>query len=244
MIGLIPLNGEPNLSTVDARPLPPLPTPAIGEPLPDSDPPTAEELLPAHLTRTSREMLGQRGLPRLLQERPTVYVLGPGGVGKTSVGRRLCGEDDRVEVNGAQLRRALIGTARRGSFPPEWYEAPSLLVDDVDFLYNRYGAVGLVGRLLRTRAEAGRRTVLCQGPSDSSITLLYSPVPLKLRASLLLRFPVGKGRRTHVKNRCLERGIDPTLAAEATRIDPWTYSGVEAVLDRVAAERAHKKRRP
>lgn len=206
----------------------------------ESNPPTTEVPSPAHLTRTSKELLGHRALPRILRERPVVFVMGPPGSGKTTVARRLCG-DERVEVGGDQLRRALISAARRSTFPAELIEAPALLIDGLDYLYNRFGAIELAGRLLVTRAEAGRRTVVCQGPSDTSITTLYQPVPLNLRASVLLRFPVGKGRRNNVKVRCLERGLDPTLAAEATRLDPWTYAGVEAVIDRILAEQAEKR---
>jgi hypothetical protein len=199
-----------------------------------NEPTTSEVPARAHLTRTSRELLGQRPLPRALRERPVLYVLGPPGVGKTTVARRLCGEE-RHEMSGDQLRRALIGAARRGGFSPEVVEAPSLLLDGLDFLYNRFGAVDLVGRLLCQRAEAGRRTAVCEGPADSSVTLLYTPIPLFQRASVLLRFPVGKGRRSHVKLRCLERGIDPTHAAFAVSLEPWTYAAVEVELDRLAA---------
>lgn len=244
MIPSPPLNRGPNWPTVAGPSAPP---PAVvvrtGGPLaePEAEP-TSEVPTPAHLTRTSREMLGQRPLPRVLRERAVVYVLGPDGVGKTTVGRRLCG-DERLEISGDQLRRATVGTARRGFFSAELTEAPVLLVDGLDYWYNRYGAVELVGRLLRARAAAGRRTVLTQGPADNSITELYGPVPLELRASLLLRFPVGKGRRTHVTERCRARGLDPSLAAEAVHLEPWTYAGVEAVLDRIQDALEQRRRR-
>lgn len=196
----------------------------------EPDPETSEVPAPAHITRTSRELLGQRALPRVLRERLVIYVLGPAGVGKTTVGRCLCGEP-REEVTGEQLRKVLIGVARRsGRFPAELLEAPALLLDGVDFLYNRFGAVDLLGKLLRDRADAGRRTVVCQGPSDGSVTLLYAPVPLQQRASVLLRFPVGKGRRRYVKERCEALGLLPSQVRGLRDLDPWSYAGVEAVL--------------
>lgn len=210
----------------------------------EADPETSEVPAPAHLTRTSRELLGQRPLPRVLRERPVIYLLGPDGVGKTTVGRRLCGEP-REEVSGEQLRKVLIGVARRGGrFPAELVDAPSLLLDGLDFLYNRFGAVDLLGKLLRDRADAGRRTVLCQGPADGSLTLLYAPVPLQQRASVLLRFPVGKGRRRHVKERCGALGIAPSRAGELADLDPWTYAGVEAALARILAARLDPHTQP
>ena len=70
---------------------------------------------PAHLTRTAFEFLGKRPLPRVIALRPVVYVLGPSGSGKTSVARRLA--EGAVELDGAQLRQALVHAVRNGVFP-------------------------------------------------------------------------------------------------------------------------------
>jgi hypothetical protein len=177
-------------------------------------------------------MLGRRPLPRVLRERPILFVLGPAGVGKTSVARRLLGENGGVE---ASFRTALVAAARHRAWAPELRDAASLLFDDVDFLHNRYGAQDLIGGLLRERALAGRRTVLVQGGPDTSVTLLYPMVPLALRATLLLRFPVGRGRRRHVATRCLERGLPYAQARDAVSLEPWTYAGVERFLDCLAS---------
>lgn len=184
---------------------------------------------PAHLTRTSAELLGRRALPRLLVDRPVTYVLGPPGVGKTTVARRLCG-DDRLEIGADGMRRALISAARRGTFPIELRRSPGLLIDDLDFLYNRDGAVRLIGAVLCERAVAGLRTVLCQGRADGSITVLFAPVPLHLRASVLLRFPVGKGRKRYIRERAAALGVDPASLRDLAGLDPWSYGLVEERL--------------
>jgi hypothetical protein len=189
---------------------------------------TGEVLLPALITRTSAEVLGRRPLPRVVRERPAIFVLGPNGVGKTTVARRLT---DVPGVRVIEFRSAVVTAARERAWSRDLREAPALLLDDVDFLHNRLGAQELLGKLLRERAIAGRRTVLCQGQPDTSVTLLYTAVPLSLRATVLLRFPVGRGRRRHVLARCEARGIDYAEARSAVQLEPWTYEGVERALD-------------
>ena len=184
---------------------------------------------PAHLTRTSREFLGKRALPRVIAERPVVYVLGPAGVGKTSVARRLA--EGALELDGPRLRRLLVDAVRHRAFPAEVRDAPALVLDDVDCLYGRYGAVDLLGGFLRDRAQAGRKSVVVQGPADGSLTLLFAPVPCTWRASVLLRFPVGRGRRRHVLRACEARGIDFGRAREAVGFEPWTYARVSRFLE-------------
>lgn len=187
---------------------------------------------PALLTRTSGELLGRRPLPRLLTERPLIFILGPSGVGKTSVARRIVGED-ALAYSQEDLLRALNDAARTRRWSTTLEQAPALLFDDIDFLHGRYGALELLGQLLRLRAKAGRRTAFCQG-ADTSMTLLYDQLPPHLRVSVLLRFPVGSGRRRHVVRRCLQRGIPFELVREAVILEPWSYAAVERYLDRVA----------
>lgn len=185
--------------------------------------------LPAHLTRTSWEFLGRRPLPRVIADRPVVYVLGGQGVGKTAVARRLA--EGGLECDGPRLRALLVDAVRHRGFPAEVRDAPALILDDVDCLYGRYGAVDLLGQLLRLRADAGRKTVIVQGPADGSVTLLFGPVPLHWRASVLLRFPVGRGRRRHVLRVCAERSLTFTRAREAVNLEPWSYHRVARFLD-------------
>jgi hypothetical protein len=189
---------------------------------------SAEAPCPALVTRTSAEILNRKGIPRVVDGRPILFVLGPAGVGKTSVARRILG-DGRREVSVVALRAALVEAVRRRAWPEALLAQPALLLDDVDFLHGRYGALDLCGELLRARADAGLRTVLCQGKADQSVTLLYEQVALTSRATILLRFPVGRGRSRYVAARCQARGIP--YVREAAVLEPWSYAGVEQVLD-------------
>ena len=66
-------------------------------------------LAPALITRTSGELIGRRPLPRVLLERPVLFVLGPRGVGKTSVARRILAErEGAVELS---FRAAVVTAA-------------------------------------------------------------------------------------------------------------------------------------
>lgn len=188
---------------------------------------------PALITRTSGELLGKRPWPRVLTERPVLFVLGPREVGKTAVAARRLGPGHHA-LSRDGLRLALIAAARYRGWDSTLRNTPTLLLDDVDCLGGRFGAVDLLGTLLRERALAGRATVLCEG-ADTSVTLLYASLPLPLRATILLRFPVGRGRRRYVADRCAERGLDVTAARDAVLMEPWTYRLVDARLDQVAA---------
>lgn len=192
---------------------------------------TASSRWPALVARTSGELLGRRPLPRVIAERPVVFVLGPAAVGKTSVAMRLLG-DACVSVHGDGLRRALNHAARYRMFPAPMIEAPGLLLDRLDYLSGRLGPIDLLGRLLAERTAAGRRTVVCQG-GDTSCMLLAAALEPEMRATLVLRFPVGRGRRRFVVARCRARGIDFLRARDAVTMEPWSYDAVEAWLDGV-----------
>lgn len=190
-------------------------------------------LVPAMLTKTSGELLRGLPLPTVIRDRPLIFLLGPREVGKSVVAARILGPDQREVCAAECLRKALNYAARYRRWAPALVEAPGLLLDSVECLHGRYGPLDLLGSLLRTRAEAGRRTVLCQGPTDTSVTQLYANLPYELRATVLLRFPEGRGRRRFVAERCRQRGIANERASAAIRLEPWSYAAVERFLDQL-----------
>lgn len=189
---------------------------------------------PAHLTRTSGEFLGRRPLPRVIAERAVVFLLGPQGAGKTTVALRLL-DGAPLVIDGPALRGHLVSRARYGRFPATVENAPLLLLDGVDCLYGREGAVVLLGALLRERSTRGLKTVVVQGPADDSVVLLYPAVLPQLRASALLRFPVGRGRRRYVQQECRRVGVPFSAARLCVGAEPWTYADVRAQIETLAA---------
>ncbi len=196
--------------------------PGVAEPCPE----------PALITRTSRELLGDRALPTVLRDRPVIFVMGAHGSGKSTVAQRLLPPAAHA-VDGDGLRRAANLAGRNRRWSETFTDSPGLLLDGVDSLHRRYGVIRLLGELLRGRAEAGRRTVIIAGPVDTSISLLYPELPCELGASLLLRFPVGKGRKRLVAERCAARGIELEKGAPAAQLEPWSYDAVERFLDQL-----------
>ncbi len=186
----------------------------------------------ALLTRTSGELLGERPLPTVLQRRAVSFILGPAGVGKRTVAARLL-PAGTVHLDAEALRRELTIAGRNRSWSAELLAAPGLLIHGLDCLHRRYGAIRLLGELLRARVARSGRTAFTQGPADTSVTLLYPELAHELRATVLLRFPVGGGRRRFVRERCAARGVDPMRASAAVSMEDWSYSAVERLLDRL-----------
>jgi len=188
---------------------------------------------PAHFTRTAGEFLGRRPVPRVIAGRSLVFLLGPDGSGKSSVALRLLGPDPLV-IDGPALRAHLVSRARNGRFAVALENAPRLLLDGVDCLYGREGAVRFLASLLKDRCAAGRRTGVVQGPADDSVVLLYPSVAPEHRASVLLRFPVGRGRRLFVRRECARAGVAFPLARDLEEMTPWSYASVRAAVDALA----------
>jgi len=187
-------------------------------------------LEPVLLSGTSSEYLGRKPLPRSVRQRRLIIVTGPAGVGKTTVANRIAGLG-AVHVEGKALHHATVEWIRRTCWAGPILECPHLVLDAPVFLPRRPGAASALKELIRRRVEAGRVTVLCEGSvSDGSIGLLMDAVPPEVRATITLRFPVGRGRLRFARHTCDDLGLEGHQAHQVTSLDPWTYARVVEAL--------------
>jgi hypothetical protein len=191
---------------------------------------TGSFLAPALLTGTSGEYMGRKPLPRLLRERHVVFVLGPQGVGKSTVARRLAG-NVRVDLDTQHLEHALLDRVRSGKWSDGITGAPSLLVDGPVWLRTRIGALTLLLELARNRADQGRRTVFCQAQSDGSVEELITLTEPGSAVVVGLRFPSGtRSRLRCARQLCRELSLPIDAADGSELLEPWRYDRVVAFL--------------
>ena len=89
--------------------------------------------------------------------------------------------------------------------------------------------------LLRLRAGSDRRTWVVEATSGTSMEPVMSAVHPGYRATLVLRFSIGRGRLRFAKRVSEEMGLNKTLAAKTTHIEPWSYDAVRQSLVRLMA---------
>lgn len=180
---------------------------------------------PALVSGTSGEFLGRKPLPRSVRARPVIFILGPKGVGKTSVAQHLLG-DHALHLEDQALMDSLAHRVRYRRWPNEIWEIGGLILDGPCFLGRRPAVLKSLQDLLHERVESQRRTVICQGADGSPLSHLIEAVSVDQRATVVLRFPVGRGRRRFANKVCDELGFDRKVAKEAAQLEPWTYAAV------------------
>lgn len=190
----------------------------------------------AVLTGTSGEYLGKRALPRLLQDRCLVVMVGPHGVGKSSVARQVLGERPLV-LRGQALQDAVARAVQRKCWADDLLDSPGLVIDGPTYLHRRPGATRLWMALIQARCEAGHRTVVCGVEGDESAVILLDAIQPEGRVTLNLRYPVGRGRRRFAGRVCDELGLE-RQHAKLEISEPWTYLKVMRALKKLTRDRA------
>lgn len=198
------------------------------------DPPTDLQgpPMPALVSGTSQEFIGGKPLPRVIRDRGMVFILGPSGVGKTTVAQTLAG-DEALQLTEADVLESLSAQARARTWSSPLTDASSVLLECPCFLDRRPAAQDALRTLLRLRAGGGRRTIVVEADSGTAMERLMEAVHPGYRATIVLRFPIGRGRLRFAKRLCRELNIDDENAQATTTLRPWTYTAVKAALTSV-----------
>lgn len=193
---------------------------------------------PALFTGTSSEFLGRRALPRVVRDRPVVFVMGPDGSGKTRVAEKLArvGVSKRARprrLDSRELQRAVIERIKRGSWPARLRRAKSLVLDGPVWLRNRPAVVDVLYELLNERIRNGGRTILVQSDADGSVELLMGKMETGSLVVVGLRFPQGpRGKLRFARRMCGELDLPRDAARGSQHIQPWRYARVITYLEK------------
>lgn len=178
---------------------------------------------------TSSEFLGRKPLPRAVRERPLVVLAGPAGSGKAEVARRFAGEAEITHLGAAAAERAVLEAVRQKGWAEALHLAPALVVEAPAGI-ERPGLARALAALVRARVEAGRRTILLATEAACWLAPPFDGIDPARRATVLLRFPVGRGRRRFELRVLEELGLPAAALRAYAPPEPWTYAAVRAAL--------------
>lgn len=192
---------------------------------------------PSLITGTSSEYLGRRPMRQLVRERPLVVIVGPAGVGKTSVARRIGSEasDEPLYLDSKALGAEVADSIRQSKWRAEVLRTASLILDGPTWLRARPGMVDLLIDLLTARVRTKRRTIVCDVNNDGSVQAILAGLRPGSAVILGLRFPSSRSGRLRFARRCCdELGLPRSQARGTDQIEPWGY---EAVIGELVARR-------
>ena len=90
--------------------------------------------------------------------------------------------------------------------------------------------------LIKLRNRKGLQTVLLDAEDCGPVREIVQSTELKDRATIMLRFPFGRGRYRFLAHVCRQRGLPIKLARELSTMEPWTYKAVFDHMEQVEAE--------
>jgi ABC-type cobalamin/Fe3+-siderophores transport system ATPase subunit len=186
---------------------------------------------PAFITGTSSEFMGRKPLPRVLRQRRITFVLGPEGVGKSTVARALSSGTPPLEIDAKQLETQFNARIRSGSWSARILSAPFVVLDGPVWLSSFSARKDFLAELVRNRAAASLKTFVCQARNDASVATLLEAVEPGSAVTLGLRFPVGRRARLRCALAlCETLGLPPECAFGSEDLEPWRYDRVQAFL--------------
>jgi hypothetical protein len=191
------------------------------------------------LSGTCSEFIGAKPLPVLLKERPIVFILGPSGVGKSMVARRILGEETTF-LRQQEFLDSLALRILLHKWPDTLIEPDKLIVEGPCFLQSRPTVLLAFTQLITARVERGLQTIILDAEDHGPLQELLSIVPIEQRMTLLLRFPSGRGRYRFLAHACRARQLPLSQARRLAKVEPWTYAIVLDELDRLVQDKAEE----
>ena len=181
------------------------------------------------------EFTGSKILPKALQERPTIFIFGEDGVGKTIVARHIMGEGHRLMKRQEVLDSFLLKIRRR-RWMDEISMHPKLILESPSFLRQRPLILEMLQSLIKLRNRKGLQTILLDSEDCGPVREIIQSTDLQDRATIMLRFPFGRGRYRFLAHVCRERGLPVKLARTLSSFEPWTYKAVFEQIEQATAE--------
>ena len=185
------------------------------------------------ISGTCSEFLGAKPLPALLRERPIVFLLGPSGVGKSMVARRILGEGTTF-LKQQEFLDSLALRILLHKWPDTLIETEQLIVEGPCFLHARPAVLLAFSQLIEERVRRGFKTVILDAEDHGPLQKLLTIVSKEERFTVLLRFPSGRGRFRFLAHACRTRGLSLSHARRLAQKEPWTYASVLDELDDLA----------
>ena len=186
--------------------------------------------LPSLVSGVYTEFIGAKPIPTTVRERPIIFIFGPAGVGKTIVAKHLFGEKF-VLYKQQQLMDAFLQKVRRRRWPIELSSLDYLIIEGPCFLEQRPQILLMLQSLIRLRLKKGLRTILLDAEDLGPVRDILRSIPNEDRATIVLRFPEGRGRYRFLAHICRQRGIPLKHARRLMIMEPWSYSSVFGELE-------------
>ena len=158
-----------------------------------------------------------------------VFLMGPRGVGKSTVAKSLAGDEVRY-LSDDKVLELLNTHARERVWDQALVEASSVVIECPCFLERRPSAFRALQDFIRARSGGGRHTFVCEAESGTPMEDLMAAVHPGYRATVVLRFPIGRGRKRFALRVCHELGVSMEYARDTEHIDPWTYAAVREAI--------------
>lgn len=108
---------------------------------------------------------------------------------------------------------------------------PKLILESPSFLRQRPQILKMLQALIQLRSRKGLKTILLDSEDMGPIRDVVQSTVVSERATVMLRFPSGRGRYRFLARACRERNIPVKVARELSKIEPWTYKTVFELLE-------------